>query len=452
LACEIVNRRSVLARTNPGHGGRLCGFLDLVDSPWTAPGMLLGGEKRTTPGANRRGRSMDGTRLLLFRVRGIPVYVDLSWFPVLGLLTWSLAEETFGPSRGDLSAAGVWLLAGATAIAFFACIILHELGHALIGRANGVPFRGITLFLFGGVAELDREPPSAKSEFRMAMAGPAVSAVLAIAFGVVAVLGNGIEAAAPAVLMLEQLAWVNAAILAFNLVPAFPLDGGRVFRAAAWAWTGDLGRSTRWAATAGRGFGLFLANVARRSYEAFVVTELLGGCPVARFMTPAPVTVPPDLDLRTLVEDYVYRFHRKAFPVVTCGKVVGLVRADAVREIPQAEWGRHTVVDVMGRDVDGLLIAPRAAASEALRQMQRTGSTRLLVVDVGRLVGILSLRDLMEYLDLTLPVGDDKRPTGRSGARQRRDRPEDAGGGPPARGTVQVDEPAVLVHDPAADR
>jgi Zn-dependent protease len=406
---------------------------------------------------------MDGTRFLLFRVRRIPVYVDLSWLLVFALLTWSLAEGTFGPARGDLSAAIVWLLATGTALAFFACIVLHELGHALVGRANGVPFRGITLFLFGGVAELDREPPSARSEFLMAVAGPAVSAVLAGAFGVLTVILHGVAWAGPAALVFEHLAWVNLAVLAFNLVPAFPLDGGRVFRAAAWAWTGDLRRATRWATAAGRGFGhlliavgvfsvlggalvsglwlvligLFLANLARRSYEAFVVTELLGGQPVARFMTRAPVTVPPDLDLRTLVDDFVYRYHRKAFPVVTGGKVVGLVRAEDVRDIPRAAWDRYTVVDVMDRDVDGLLVAPQAPATAALRRMQQSGSTRLLVVDAGQLVGVLSLRDLMGYLDLSFTVGDGGRPS----PWRRDERPEEAGARP--RGGVPADGPTV---------
>lgn len=390
---------------------------------------------------------MDGTRFRLFRVQGIPVYMDLSWLLVFGLMTWSLANGPLASTRTDVSEAGVWLLSAATAVAFFACIVLHELGHALVGRTFGMPFRGITLFLFGGVAEMDREPPSAKSEFWMAIAGPIVSFVLAVLFAAATAAGSGLNGAGPVVLACRYLAWVNAGVFLFNLVPAFPLDGGRVFRAAMWAWTGDLLRATRWAATAGRTHGhlliaggvllvlvdpdavvtglwlvlvgLFVANLARRSYEAAVVNELLGGRPVSRLMTADPVTVPPELDLRSLVEDYVFRFHRKAFPVVTGGKIVGLVRAEAVRDIPRCDWERYTVVDVMDRDVDRLMIEPNTNAARALRKMRVADSTRLLVVDAGELVGVLSLSDLMAYLELAMPAADDEpRPARRSPVRE----------------------------------
>jgi Zn-dependent protease len=387
---------------------------------------------------------MDGSRIRLLRVRGIPIYVDLSWLLVFGLMTWSLATSTLAPARTELSVIGAWLLASATAAAFFACIVLHELGHALVGRSLGVPFRGITLFLFGGVAEMDREPPSAKAEFWMAIAGPVVSAISAVLFAVTGAVASRIDGAGPVAIACWNLMWVNVAVVIFNLVPAFPLDGGRVFRAAMWAWTGDLLRATRWAAAAGRThghlliaagvllflldshaivtglwlvlLGLFVATLARRSYEAAVVNELLSDRPVSRLMTADPITVPPDLDLRCLVEDYVYRFHRKAFPVVTGRKIVGLVRAEAVRDIPRVDWDRYTVVDVMDRDVDRLIVGPNTNAARALRKMRAAGSTRLLVIDVGELVGVLSLSDLMAYLELAMPAGDDELPRSRSSA------------------------------------
>jgi Zn-dependent protease len=389
---------------------------------------------------------MVGTRFRLFRAWGIPVYVDLSWLPMFGLMTWGLASGTFGPARPGLSDAGVWLASAATAVAFFACIVLHELGHALVGRAFGMPFRGITLFLFGGVAEMDREPPSAKAEFWMAVAGPAVSGLLAALFAAAAVLASGMDGVGAPALALRHLAWVNAAVFVFNLVPAFPLDGGRVFRAAMWGWTGDLLRATRWAATAGRThghlliafgvlvmlldaeavltglwlvlLGLFVATLARRSYEAAVVNERLGRRPVSRLMTDDPITVPPDLGLRSLVEDYVYRFHRKAFPVVTGRRIVGLVRAEAVRAIPRDDWDRHTVVDVMARDIDDLIIGPGASAARALRKMRAANSTRLLVVDAGRLVGVLSLSDLMSDLELAAPADEVEEPARPSAPRR----------------------------------
>ena len=374
---------------------------------------------------------MDGTRFRLARVRGIPVYVDLSWFLVFGLLTWSLAAGAAGPAREGFSTALAWALAATTAAGFFACIVLHELGHAVVGQSLGLPFRGITLFVFGGVAELDREPPSARSEFWMAIAGPVVSGVLALVFAAAAVVTRAVDGAAPALFVLDHLALMNGGVMLFNLIPAFPMDGGRVFRSAVWSWTGDLRKASLWATITGCGLGhvliilgvvgilggavieglwlvligLFVARQARLAYESAAVAEALGGRAVGQLMTPDPVVVRADLSLRRLVEDYVFRHHRKCFPVVTAGRVVGLVRAEAVREVPRDDWDRYSVVDVMERDIGGLTVRPDAKAAEALRQMQQTGSTYLLVMDGEALVGMLSLRDLMNYLEL---MGEDR--------------------------------------------
>jgi Zn-dependent protease len=373
---------------------------------------------------------MDGTRLRLLRIRGIPIYIDLSWLIVFALVTLTVSG-LFRQSTPELPTAHVWIMAVIAALGFFTCIVLHELGHALVGRASGMPIRGITLFLFGGVAELGREPPSAKSEFWMAIAGPAVTAVLIVLFVLLRSMGEGAGWPLQVLLVLDYLGYINIMVLIFNLVPAFPLDGGRVFRAAAWAWTGDLRRATRWASLTGRGFGyllaiwgafqlllflnvaagmwmifigLFLSSLARRSFEDVVARELLAGEPVSRFMSPDPITVDPNLDLRHLVEDYVYRHHRKVFPVMADGHVEGLVSAQSLQSIPQDAWDQHKVSEIMERNIDGLTITPQTDALRALRQMQQSGSTRLLVMEDGRLAGIVSLRDLMDFLNLKLSM------------------------------------------------
>jgi Zn-dependent protease/predicted transcriptional regulator len=373
---------------------------------------------------------MDGTRFRLLRVRGIPIYIDLSWLIVFALVTLTVSG-LFRQSAPELPTAHVWIMAVIAALGFFTCIVLHELGHALVGRASGMPIRGITLFLFGGVAELGREPPSAKSEFWMAIAGPAVTAVLIVLFVLLRSVGEQAGWPLQVLLVLDYLGYINIMVLIFNLVPAFPLDGGRVFRAAAWAWTGDLRRATRWASLTGRGFGyllaiwgafqlllflnvaagmwmifigLFLSSLARRSFEDVVARELLAGEPVSRFMSPDPITVDPNLDLRHLVEDYVYRHHRKVFPVMADGHVEGLVSAQSLQNVPRDAWDQHTVSEIMERDVGDITITPQTDALRALRQMQQSGSTRLLVMENGRLVGIVSLRDLMDFLNLKLSM------------------------------------------------
>lgn len=370
---------------------------------------------------------MFGSRMRFLRLFGIPFYLDVSWLIILALLTWTLTSY-FGQELPGLEWPAYWVMGLVTALTFFACILLHEMGHALVARSSGMPVRGITLFLFGGVAELGGEPPSAGREFFMAIAGPAVSLVLAVGFWVTAMLGTRTGWPPAAVVVLDYLAGINLVVLAFNLVPAFPLDGGRVLRSALWGATGDLRRATYWASLLGQGFawllilvgvwqffagnfiggmwmgliGLFLRSASQGGYQQVLVRQALEGEPIRRFMNPEPVVVPPSLDLERWVEDYVYRYHRKSFPVAADGRLEGLVTTRDLAQYPRAEWGRHTVAELMRRDLKALSIAPDAEALDALRKMERTGSSRLLVTDGDRLVGIVSLKDLLRFLQLKL--------------------------------------------------
>jgi Zn-dependent protease/CBS domain-containing protein len=370
---------------------------------------------------------MFSTRWHLFRLLGIPIGVDASWLVILALLTWTLVGE-FRKIEG-LSPAASWLLGLVTALGFFACIVLHEMGHAVVARRRGIPIRGITLFLFGGVAELEGEPKDAPSEFLMAIAGPLVSLVLAAAFWILWVVGRGTWPQALTA-MLFFLAWINTAVLVFNMLPAFPLDGGRVLRSILWGASGSLRRATRWASLAGQAFawlligvgiwnffqgafisglwmgliGLFLNQAARGSYQQVLIRQMLQGEPIARFMNAAPIVVPPSLDLQHWVEDYVYRHHRKAFPVASDGRLEGIISTAMLADYPRDEWGQHTVGEVMRRDLGPVSIAPDTDALQALSQMQRTGSSRLLVTDGDRLVGIVSLKDLLGFLNLKLEL------------------------------------------------
>jgi len=386
-----------------------------------------------------------GTRWRLFRLRGIPISIDASWLIILALLTLSLASgfpsllhKYFPGATHELAPVEYWVMGLITALAFFGCILLHELGHAVVAQARGMPIRGITLFLFGGVAELGDEPPSAATEFLMAVAGPIVSVILASCFWILAVAGYNANWPHPVVIVLGYLAAINAMVLAFNLIPAFPLDGGRVLRSILWSVTGNLRRATRWASLAGQVFawlliasglmqffagnwlggiwmgmiGLFLNNAAQSSYQQVLVRQALAGEPVRRFMNADPIVVPESLDLRHWVEDYVYRYHRKTFPVVSGGNLEGCVETRALAHIPTGEWDRHTVAEVMRRDLTALTISPDADALDALSKMQRNGVTCLLVTAGDRLVGVISLSDLLRFLDLKLDLegADDSRP------------------------------------------
>ena len=205
---------------------------------------------------------MFGPRWKLFRLFGIPVRMDASWLFTLLLITWVLASKVFRVALPHLPQLDWWLLGLLTAVAYFTCILLHEMGHALVARSRGIPIRGITLFFLGGVAEMRTEPQSARNEFLLAVAGPAVSLVLAAAFWLLAGYAEAAEWSRSLVVIFGYLAFINLTILLFNLVPAFPLDGGRVLRSMLWGVTGDVRRATYWASLLGQGFSWVLAGAA----------------------------------------------------------------------------------------------------------------------------------------------------------------------------------------------
>jgi Zn-dependent protease len=379
---------------------------------------------------------MFGRRWRLFRLLGIPISIDASWLIILVLLTWTLIDR-FREQLKDLPVAASIAMGLGAALLFFACIVLHELGHAVVARRVGIPIRGITLFLFGGVAEMEAEPPSAFAEFLMALAGPLVSAALAAVFWVASLAVQTPALVTP----LQFLAAINLGVLVFNLVPAFPLDGGRVLRSILWGALRDLRTATYWAGLCGQGFawiligagllnffagnlvegiwlgliGMFLNTAAQSSYQQVVLKQVLRGEPVSRFMTRKSIVVPPSLDLRSWVDDYVHRYHRKMFPVASNGQIEGMVTIAALGRFPREEWSHHTVAEVMLREIGPLSIDPRADALEALIRMQHTGSSRLLVMEGNTLLGIISLKDLLRFLDLKLELEGEERYSSKPG-------------------------------------
>jgi len=374
-----------------------------------------------------------GNRFRLFRVFGIEIRADLSWFVVVALFTWSLARQVFPASQlaPGLTESTYWAMGVVGAALLFASIVLHELGHALVARRYGLPIRGITLFIFGGVAEMADEPPTAKAEFLVAVAGPAVSVVLGGVFlvgGTVGTLGGWPP---PLVAVAVVVGWMNLALVLFNMVPAFPLDGGRVLRSMLWQWRGDLRWATRVTSAIGSALGLgliglgvlmaigannliggvwmaligmFVRSAARMSYQQLLLRRSLEGEPVARFMETRPVTVPRSISVAELVSDYVYRHHFKMFPVVDGDRLVGCVTTRAVRELPREDWDRQTVGALADRCGPENTVPPDLDAMRALSLMSRTGTSRLLVAEGDRLLGILSLKDLLKFFSLKMEL------------------------------------------------
>lgn len=372
---------------------------------------------------------MFGTRIELFKLFGIPIRLDTSWFLVAALVVWSLATGAFPYMRPGLSPGVYWAMGVAGAVGLFSSIVIHEFFHAMVARRNQIPMRGITLFVFGGVAEMEAEPGSARAELRMAAAGPLASIALAlIGFG----FADAVRGIWPAsvVLVIEYLALLNGVLAGFNLLPAFPLDGGRIFRAALWAWKKDLGWATRIASRTGSGFslafiaagvvavlfgnlvtgmwwvliGIFLRRASTASYQQVLLRQALAGEPIRRFMTPDPVSVPTGTTVAELVESYIYKYHHTLFPVVDDGRLVGCVTTRQVKGVPRDDWLRRTVGSLGTPCGPENTIAPDADALEAITVMRRTGQSRLMVVEGSRLLGIVTLKDLLEFFALKLEL------------------------------------------------
>jgi len=372
---------------------------------------------------------MFGRTITLFRLFGFAVRIDTSWIFIAALVIWSLAVGLFPGRYPHLDSRAYWIMGVAGGIGLFGSIIFHELCHSLVARRFGIEMRGITLFIFGGVAEMGDEPPSPRAEFLMAGAGPLSS----ICLGVVAYLvgtgpGRGWGAGAQGVLW--YLAWINVVLALFNLVPAFPLDGGRMLRAVLWGRSGNIRRATRITSNIGAGFGmllviigavtfirgsfvtgvwwvligLFLRGAAGQAYQQLVLRRALEGETVHRFMTPEPVAVDSDTYVRDLVDGFFYRTHHKLYPVVDQDRLMGCVTLARVKEVPREKWDWVRVQEIAEPCSEGNTISSDADAMDALSRMRRYRVSRLLVVDGGQLVGILSLKDLMAFLSMKVEL------------------------------------------------
>jgi Zn-dependent protease/CBS domain-containing protein len=372
----------------------------------------------------------------LFTVGGIEVGVHYSWLIVFGLLTWSLATSMFpGLYReltGERLPAGIaWILGAAAALLLFASVLIHELAHSFVARARGLEARSITLFIFGGVSNLSAESKSPATEFLVAVVGPLTSFGLAG----VAFIGALLVDQPHAAIVLNYLWFVNLLLGGFNLVPGFPLDGGRVLRSIVWKVTNSLRRATEIAAGAGQliGFlfilwgistlfnggnnligglwiaaiGWFLQTAATSSLQQVILETRLRNVRVSSVVRREPTAVTPETSVAELVDKYLLPGNRRAMPVADGDKLVGMVTLGDIKDVPPDQRTRVTVGQVMGGR-DGLLtIRPADTLSTAVERITERDLEQLPVVEDGQLIGVLTRADLMRQLQLreTLDVG-----------------------------------------------
>lgn len=365
----------------------------------------------------------------LGRWLGVPVRIDVSWFVIAFLIGWSFYSlyTTRFPDLADGVAA---LLGIATAALFFVSVLLHELSHSLMARQLGMPVQGITLFIFGGVTETGGEAKTAGNEFAVAIVGPLASLLLAAIFwSLVNLTGEVIPESIR--YGLGHLGWLNLGLGLFNLLPGFPLDGGRVLRSAVWRATGDMDRATRTAAAGGKvvaglmivfGFlsiaagnlgglwyaaiGWFLYQAAGASGQAFEIRRLFEGVEAADLMSPRLVTVPADLTLEQAVDDYFLRFDHSGFPVVDDeGTTIGVLTLRAVRQVPRDQWPVRQAWAAMTRLSEVGRVPADTPVEEVLSLLEKGEDKRILVVDDDQIAGIITPRDVTRWVQRVRELG-----------------------------------------------
>ena len=364
----------------------------------------------------------------LFKVFGFEVKFDISWLLLAALITWSLASGLFPEYYKDLPPAAYWWMGVAGAVGLFLSIVVHELTHSLVARYYGISMKGITLFIFGGVAHMENDPPSPKAEFMMAIVGPLCSFLIGFLSFLLYTFGekNGWPVTINGVL--NYLTWLNIVLAIFNLIPAFPLDGGRILRSALWIWKKDIRWATGIAAQIGSGFGilliimgivyiisgnfvgglwwfligLFLRSTAQMSYQQLLAHNLFNAKKVNELMVKDPVTVPRSISLEEFIRDYVYKHNFQMYPVLSFGKLTGCISIKQVASIPREEWAQYTVGAVALPCNEETTVDPEEDANKALAIMNRTGNSRLLVVKGDQLKGIIALKDMLALLSLKM--------------------------------------------------
>ena len=360
--------------------------------------------------------------LKLGRIFGIPVEINPTWLIIFVLVATSLGFSYF-PALFDWDPWLALLMGVITALLFFASIVAHEMSHSLVARAGGIQIRKVTLFLFGGVAQMEEEPQAPGREFVMAIAGPGASLLLSalfyLGFVLVASAGGPDVIWAP----LEYLAIINFSVAIFNLLPGFPLDGGRVLRSILWAVTGDLLKATLWASRAGQfigylmvgaavigvlngmlnliWFGLvgwFISVLADSAYKQQQVKSRLSHIPVAAVMTPSPVFAPGEISLEELANDYFLGGRHSRYPVLSEGSVVGLVSLALAKRVARDAWASTLVIDVADRDMQTLLVDADTHVDEVMDRLAGESPGAVLAVRDGRVVGIVTRADLLSRL------------------------------------------------------
>jgi Zn-dependent protease len=363
---------------------------------------------------------MNKQTLSLGKILGIPIRLDYSWFLIFAFVTWNLAVGYYPAALGLASNWVSWTLGAATAILLFASVLLHELGHSAVAKYYKIPVRKITLFLFGGVAEIGSEPPTARAEFLIAAAGPLVSFALAALFGMAQTM---LGAMAPLLALAQYLALINGSLALFNLVPGFPLDGGRLFRAVVWGLTHSLSRATLLAANLGRVIaflfialgiwqsfggdlgglwfvviGWYLQGAATSQLEHQKLSNLFTGHRVSELLNRSYVLLPAEMPLQRVVDDNLLAYWQRAFITGQDGTIAGLLSWRQIQAVPKTRWSDTTVSQAMVSLAQLHSVGLDAELSTVVEEISRDETGAMPVVANGQILGTIGREDVLWFL------------------------------------------------------
>ena len=367
----------------------------------------------------------------LFRVLGIPIYINYTWFIVFSLVVYTLAEITF-PGFGPYYKPVIrWIMAFVAAVILFSSILLHELSHSYVAQRQGIRIKSITLFVFGGIAQMVGESRSPSGEMKIAVAGPALSLFLSGIFWSIVFGFKRDMAASPVLAIAYFLAATNMMLAVFNLIPGFPLDGGRMLRAFIWKRTNNVNKATLITSRIGKGFailliigglwellqgllisglwlifvGMFLQQAADQGYRQTLLNRTLSSVKIRDIMVSPVIVVNVEMTLDQIVNDFFFRYRYNSFPVVSGDTIAGIISFHDIKVVEKEKWPYTVVQDIMHKEITAFTISPESGALEALDKMIDTHSGRLVVIEDGRIAGMISQRDIMQMLKKKADIG-----------------------------------------------
>ncbi len=362
--------------------------------------------------------------LVIGEVKGIKIEINISWLIIFALVTFMLATNFFPLNYPEWDTTLSWFLGALIAIFMFVSVLLHELSHSIVAIKNGIDVKKITLFIFGGVAQIEKEPDEPLKELKIAIAGPAMSIFLSVVFSLLAGGAAALGASEYITVPLNYLAAVNMVLAIFNMVPAFPLDGGRVLRALIWYFKKDIRMATKISSSIGGFFGYFLIftgifqalggqfigglwfvfigwfinQASQISYQQTLITDIFKKIKVKEFMTKDVVVIDYHKTIKEMVDEYLYNYKYKSFPVRRIDEIVGVVGINEIKNMPNHLWDEKLVVEIMRPLTEDMVVSPDSNVTDSLKNLAKNGLGRVLVMEDEEVVGIISNTDVLNYI------------------------------------------------------